>query len=133
MNLLAIDTAANLCAACVWDAGAGVERGRSVADLGKGHAEYLMTTIDAALEAAGCGYGDLGMLAVATGAGSVTGVRVGGATARGLAAAARATPSRRRRGRRSPAAGCSRSPTRVARNCTSPFTMNWQNSPMVLW
>lgn len=87
MNLLAIDTAANLCAACVWDTEAGVERGRSVADLGKGHAEYLMTTIDAALAAAGCGYGDLGLLAVATGPGSFTGVRVGVATSRGLALA----------------------------------------------
>ncbi len=87
MNLLAIDTAANLCAACVWDTEAGVERGRSVADLGKGHAEYLMTTIAEALAAAGCGYGDLGMLAVATGPGSFTGVRVGVATSRGLALA----------------------------------------------
>lgn len=87
MNLLAIDTAANLCAACVWDTAAGVERGRSVADLGKGHAEFLMATIDAALKAAGCGYGDLGMLAVATGPGSFTGVRVGVATSRGLALA----------------------------------------------
>jgi tRNA threonylcarbamoyl adenosine modification protein YeaZ len=58
-----------------------------VADLGKGHAEYLMTTIDAALAAAGCGYGDLGLLAVATGPGSFTGVRVGVATSRGLALA----------------------------------------------
>ena len=87
MKLLAIDTAANLCAACVWDPEAGTECGRSVADLGKGHAEFLMTTIDAALEAAGCGYGDLGMLAVATGPGSFTGVRVGVATVRGLALA----------------------------------------------
>ncbi len=87
MNLLAIDTAANLCSACVWDVEAGAERGRSVADLGKGHAEYLMTTIAEALAAAGCGYDDLGMLAVATGPGSFTGVRVGVATARGLALA----------------------------------------------
>lgn len=87
MNLLAIDTAANLCAACVWDTEAGAERGRSVADLGKGHAEFLIATIDAALKAAGCGYGDLGMLAAATGPGSFTGVRVGVATLRGLALA----------------------------------------------
>ncbi|CAG0976235.1 MAG: tRNA (adenosine(37)-N6)-threonylcarbamoyltransferase complex dimerization subunit type 1 TsaB [Rhizobiaceae bacterium] len=87
MKLLAIDTAANLCAACVWDTEAGVERGRSVADLGKGHAEFLMTTIDEALAAAGCTYAGLGMLAVATGPGSFTGVRVGVATVRGLALA----------------------------------------------
>lgn len=87
MKLLAIDTAANLCSACVWDTETGTERGRSVADLGKGHAEFLMTTIDEALTAAGCGFADLGMLAVATGPGSFTGVRVGVATSRGLALA----------------------------------------------
>jgi tRNA threonylcarbamoyl adenosine modification protein YeaZ len=87
MNLLAIDTAANLCAACVWDTVTGVERGRSVADLGKGHAEHLMTTIADALAVAGVAYGDLGMIAVSVGPGSFTGVRVGVSTARGLALA----------------------------------------------
>ena len=48
MTILAIDTAANLCAACIWDAGG--ERGRSVADIGKGHAEQLMATIAEALD-----------------------------------------------------------------------------------
>ena len=87
MNLLAIDTAASLCAACVWDTAAGVERGRSVADLGKGHAEHLMTTIAEALAAAGVDYAGLGMIAVSIGPGSFTGVRVGVSTARGLALA----------------------------------------------
>ena len=87
MNLLAIDTAANLCAACVWDIAAGVERGRSVADLGKGHAEHLMATIDEALSASGLSYAGIGALAVSVGPGSFTGVRVGVATARGLALA----------------------------------------------
>jgi tRNA threonylcarbamoyladenosine biosynthesis protein TsaB len=87
MNLLAIDTAANLCAACVWDSDAAAERGRCVLDLGKGHAEHLIGTIDAALAAAGLGYADLGAVAVSIGPGSFTGVRVGVATARGLALA----------------------------------------------
>ncbi len=51
MKLLAIDCAASLCAACVYDADVGVERGRAVLDLGKGHAEHLMTVIDEALKA----------------------------------------------------------------------------------
>ena len=85
MTILAIDTAANLCAACIWDADG--ERGRSVADIGKGHAEQLMTTIAEALERAGVGYGDLTAVAVAVGPGSFTGVRVGVAAARGLALA----------------------------------------------
>lgn len=87
MNLLAIDTAANLCAACVWDTETSAERGRAVLDLGKGHAEHLMQTVAAALEAAGVGYADLGAVAVSIGPGSFTGVRVGVSTARGLALA----------------------------------------------
>lgn len=86
MLLLAIDTAATLCAACVLDTGAG-EQGRAVLDLGKGHAEHLMGAIDAALEAAGASYADLGGIAVSVGPGSFTGVRVGVAAARGLALA----------------------------------------------
>jgi tRNA threonylcarbamoyladenosine biosynthesis protein TsaB len=87
MILLAIDTAANLCAACVWDSVAGVELGRSVLDLGKGHAEHLIGAIDAALKAASLSYADLGAVAVSIGPGSFTGVRVGVSTARGLALA----------------------------------------------
>lgn len=86
MRLLAIDTAANLCAACVYDAGAG-ELGRFVLDLGKGHAEHLIGVIDEALQTAGTSYGDLDAIAVSVGPGSFTGVRVGVATARGLALA----------------------------------------------
>jgi len=87
MNLLAIDTAANLCAACVWDTVANVELGRQVLDLGKGHAEHLIATIDAALASANLTYRDLGAIAVSIGPGSFTGVRVGVSTARGLALA----------------------------------------------
>lgn len=87
MNLLAIDTSANLCAACVWDTDAAQELGRSVLDLGKGHAEHLMGVIDGALAAAGIGFPDLGALGVSVGPGSFTGVRVGLATVRGLALA----------------------------------------------
>ncbi|WP_421928314.1 tRNA (adenosine(37)-N6)-threonylcarbamoyltransferase complex dimerization subunit type 1 TsaB [Neoaquamicrobium sediminum] len=85
MRLLAIDTSANLCAACVYEAGG--ERGRAVLDLGKGHAEHLMSVIDTALKEAGTAYGDLDAIAVSVGPGSFTGVRVGVAAARGLALA----------------------------------------------
>lgn len=87
MNLLAIDTAARLCAACVFDMEAGRELGREVLDLGKGHAEHLMAVIESALDAAGLSYTDLGMIAVCVGPGSFTGVRVGVSAARGLALA----------------------------------------------
>lgn len=86
VRLLAIDTAADLCAACVRDTDGG-ERGRSVLDLGKGHAEHLMGVIEAALREAGCGFADLDAVAVSVGPGSFTGVRVGVAAARGLALA----------------------------------------------
>lgn len=86
MRILAIDTAATLCAACVYDTQAG-ETGRQVLDLGKGHAEHLMGVIDAALAGAGLGYADIDRIAVSVGPGSFTGVRVGVATARGLALA----------------------------------------------
>lgn len=87
MIVLAIDCAATLCAACVYDADAGRELGRKVIDLGKGHAEHLMAVIAEALEDGGVGYSDLGRIGVATGPGSFTGLRVGVATARGLALA----------------------------------------------
>lgn len=87
MILLAIDCAASLCAACIYDTDAKVERGRSVRDLGKGHAEHLMAVIDEALEHAGKTYKDLSAVAVTVGPGSFTGLRVGVSAARGLALA----------------------------------------------
>ena len=87
MILLAIDTASTLCAACVYDAAAKRELGRSVEDIGKGHAERLMDVIAVALSAAGKHYSDLGAIAVSVGPGSFTGIRVGVAAARGLALA----------------------------------------------
>jgi tRNA threonylcarbamoyladenosine biosynthesis protein TsaB len=87
MNLLAIDTAANLCAACIYDADQQVERGRAVLDIGTGHAEKLMDVIADALAQAKTDYPGLGAVAVSIGPGSFTGVRIGVATARGLALA----------------------------------------------
>ncbi|MCO5064082.1 MAG: tRNA (adenosine(37)-N6)-threonylcarbamoyltransferase complex dimerization subunit type 1 TsaB [Rhizobiaceae bacterium] len=87
MLLLAIDTAAAQCAACVFDTASRLERGRIALDLGKGHAERLMEVIDGALAEAGVGYDALGRIAVSIGPGSFTGVRVGVSAARGLALA----------------------------------------------
>ncbi|MFC3327445.1 tRNA (adenosine(37)-N6)-threonylcarbamoyltransferase complex dimerization subunit type 1 TsaB [Mesorhizobium cantuariense] len=87
MKLLAIDCAANLCAACVYDVVAKRELGRSVLDLGKGHAEHLMAVIAEALKTAATDYAGLGAIAVSVGPGSFTGLRVGVSTARGLALA----------------------------------------------
>ena len=86
MRILAVDTAANLCAACVFDTQAG-EIGRAVLDLGKGHAEQLLDVMAAALKAASMSYDDIDALAVSVGPGSFTGVRVGVSAIRGLALA----------------------------------------------
>ncbi len=87
MIVLAIDCSASLCAACIYDAVAGRELGHQALDLGKGHAEHLMSVIAGALEQSGKTYADLDRVAVSVGPGSFTGVRVGVSAARGLALA----------------------------------------------
>lgn len=87
MIILAIDTASTLCAACIWDADTERQLGRTVEDIGKGHAERLMDIIDQALVEAKLTYANLGAIAVSVGPGSFTGIRVGVSAARGLALA----------------------------------------------
>jgi tRNA threonylcarbamoyl adenosine modification protein YeaZ len=87
MNLLAIDCSASLCAACVYDADTDEELGRAVLDLGKGHAEHLMSVVGDALDNAKVDFAALGAVAVSVGPGSFTGVRVGVSAARGFALA----------------------------------------------
>ncbi|MGH6924689.1 MAG: tRNA (adenosine(37)-N6)-threonylcarbamoyltransferase complex dimerization subunit type 1 TsaB [Propylenella sp.] len=90
MLLLAFDTTGPNCAAAVARAGAG-GRAKILAQveerIGRGHAERLPPMVDEALSAAKAKYADLGRIAVTTGPGSFTGVRVGVAFARGLALA----------------------------------------------
>ncbi len=87
MKILAIDTAAAFCAACVYDDENAAVLSREAPEIGKGHAERLMGVIAAALKQAGLGYDDIDALAVSTGPGSFTGIRIGVAAARGLALA----------------------------------------------
>lgn len=87
MIVLAIDTASALCAACVYDSSTGKELGRTVLDLGKGHAEHLMTVVNDTIRQADVDFGRLERIAVAVGPGSFTGVRVGVSAARGFAVA----------------------------------------------
>lgn len=87
MILLAIDTAANLCAACVYDGASDRELGRCVRDIGSGHAEQLMAVVEEALAKAGRQLADIERIVVSTGPGSFTGIRVGVSAARGFALA----------------------------------------------
>jgi tRNA threonylcarbamoyladenosine biosynthesis protein TsaB len=89
MLLLAFDTAGPNCAVAVARSGrTGLQiLVRAEEHIGRGHAELLPTMVDAALASAKVGYADLGRIAVTTGPGSFTGVRVGIAFARGLALA----------------------------------------------
>jgi tRNA threonylcarbamoyl adenosine modification protein YeaZ len=56
----------------------------SIDEIGKGHAELLFARLDALLKRNGLSYGDLTCIAVTSGPGSFTGLRVGLAAARGL-------------------------------------------------
>jgi tRNA threonylcarbamoyladenosine biosynthesis protein TsaB len=87
MIVLAIDTAGVDCAAAVFDSDTGKILGRVSETIGRGHAERLMAMIDEALAQARLSLSDLGRIGVTVGPGSFTGIRVGVATARGLALA----------------------------------------------
>ncbi len=91
MIVLALDTATAATAVAVLDSGglgAAVERRHDPA-LGErpGHTTRVLGLCAAALEAAGAEWDDLDRIAVGTGPGSFTGLRIGLATAHGLALA----------------------------------------------
>lgn len=87
MRLLAIDTAASLCQACALVTNGPALAHPVVLDIGKGHVEHLVDTIEQALRLADCTYADLDRVVTSIGPGSFTGVRVGVAAARGFALA----------------------------------------------
>lgn len=89
MLLLAIDTAGPDCAVAVARAEArGTAILASAAErIGRGHAERLMPVMEQVLLDTDAAFSDLDRIAVTTGPGSFTGVRVGIAAARGLALA----------------------------------------------
>ncbi|MBT7451557.1 MAG: tRNA (adenosine(37)-N6)-threonylcarbamoyltransferase complex dimerization subunit type 1 TsaB [Rhodospirillaceae bacterium] len=85
MKVLAIDTTTAACSAAVYEDG-DVTGYRSEI-IGRGHAELLMPMIETVMAEAGTGFDTMDGFAVTRGPGSFTGVRVGLATARGLALA----------------------------------------------
>ena len=90
MNILGIDTATAASAVCVLrEDGGAFEVEPSVEALGgpPAHSRELMPAVAHCLEEAGLGYADLDAVAVGAGPGAFTGLRIGVATARGLALA----------------------------------------------
>lgn len=84
--LLAFDTTLDVCSVALLDS-AGVVAAQIRKQMPRGHAEALLPMIDAALLEAGISMGALERIAVTTGPGTFTGVRVGVSAARGLALA----------------------------------------------
>ncbi len=109
--LLALDSAGAACSAAFWSAGAICARRFEA--ITRGQSERLVPMIEAVMAEAGAAYDALDAVAVTLGPGSFTGVRIGLATARGLAlacarpvigvsnfeAVAAAVPETERRGR----------------------------------
>ncbi|MDA1088812.1 MAG: tRNA (adenosine(37)-N6)-threonylcarbamoyltransferase complex dimerization subunit type 1 TsaB [Proteobacteria bacterium] len=85
MLVLGFDTAASACSAALSDDGKIIARRFEA--MARGQAEHLMGMIADVMEEAGKAYQDLDLLAVTTGPGSFTGLRIGLAAARGLALA----------------------------------------------
>src|ERR1700712_2101682 len=88
MLILAIDTALDACAAAVLDTVAGKMLAQESLAMKRGHAEALMPLIARVIEASGIAFASLDRIAVTTGPGSFTGLRVGLSAARGIALAA---------------------------------------------
>jgi tRNA threonylcarbamoyladenosine biosynthesis protein TsaB len=88
MRVLAIDTALAACSAAVLDTVyGGIIAGDSL-PMVRGHAEALMPLLQRVMDEANLAYPDIDRVAVTTGPGSFTGLRVGIAAARGIALAA---------------------------------------------
>ena len=83
--LLALDTTGPFCSAALHD-GEQIVASRSD-EIGRGHAEYLMPMLEELLAEHQTEWSDIKRIACTTGPGSFTGLRVGLATARGLALA----------------------------------------------
>src|SRR4030088_619787 len=88
MLILGIDTALDACAAGVLDTDAGKMIAQESLPMKRGHAEALMPLIARVIKESGIGFAALDRIAVTTGPGSFTGLRVGLSAARGLALAA---------------------------------------------
>ena len=88
MRVLAIDTALAACSAAVLDTEYGGIVASESLPMIRGHAEALMPLLQRVMDKAGLTFPDIDRIAVTTGPGSFTGLRVGIAAARGISLAA---------------------------------------------
>ena len=88
MRVLAIDTALGACSAAVLDTRHVAVVASESLPMVRGHAEAIMPLIARVMDQAGIDFASLDRIAVTTGPGSFTGLRVGISAARGIALAA---------------------------------------------
>ena len=88
MLILAIDTALDACAGDILDTASTEVIAREAISMKRGHAEALMPLLARVMQQSGLAFSELDRIAVTTGPGSFTGLRVGLSAARGLALAA---------------------------------------------
>jgi len=88
MRVLAIDTALEACSAAVLDTYHGAVIASESLTMTRGHAEAVMPLIARVMDRAEIEFEELDRVAVTTGPGSFTGLRVGISAARGIALAA---------------------------------------------
>ena len=87
MLILALDTSMAACSVCVYDTDKCLVTGANQRFMDRGQAEALAPMVQETMKMAGVGFADLGRIAVTTGPGTFTGVRIGLAMARGLGVA----------------------------------------------
>jgi tRNA threonylcarbamoyladenosine biosynthesis protein TsaB len=87
VRVLAIDTALAACSVAVFDSDADRILAVQSLPMTRGHAEALMPLVERVMADAGASFAEIERLAVTTGPGSFTGLRVGIAAARGIALA----------------------------------------------
>jgi tRNA threonylcarbamoyl adenosine modification protein YeaZ len=87
MRVLALDTALEACSAAVLDTERGEITAHESLPMARGHAEALIPLIARVMDTALIGFAALDRIAVTTGPGSFTGLRVGISAARGIALA----------------------------------------------
>jgi tRNA threonylcarbamoyladenosine biosynthesis protein TsaB len=88
MLVLAIDTALAACSAAVLETRQGAVLASETIEMTRGHAEAIMPMIARVMDEAEIEFRELDRIAVTTGPGSFTGLRVGISAARGIALAA---------------------------------------------